>query len=128
MNPNCKTLGLNPWPSPTKLCMNLRGAGSEWTAFVDPASGSTYYYNSATQETSWTLPEAADLAGGLPVAEKQQADGAAAAGGQPAAAVGTVQPQPTSAATAAPFTSSVASSSYPPAAAAASHALVAAAG
>jgi hypothetical protein len=119
---NLKTPCLNLWQNPAKLCMNLRGAGSEWTAFVDPASGSTYYYNSATQETSWTLPVAADPAGELTATEKLQGDGAAmtAGGGQPAAAVGAPQPQPTPAANFAPLTSSADTSTYPAAAAAAS--------
>eukprot|EP01084_Bolivina_argentea_P203941 348235_1 len=29
---------------------------SQWLAVEDPASGRTYYANTATQETSWTLP------------------------------------------------------------------------
>ena len=127
LNLNHKTLGLNPWPNPTKLCMNLRGSGSEWTAYVDPASGSTYYYNSVTQETSWIMKSADDQAAELPVAEKQQADGAATAAGPSAAAAGAVQPQPTPAASAAPLSPGAASSSYTPAAAAASHVPVAAA-
>lgn len=31
---------------------------SDWTEVVDPSSGSTYYYNTVTQETSWTNPNA----------------------------------------------------------------------
>ncbi len=125
MKSNIKIKGSNPWPNPNKLCMNLRGAGSEWTAYADPVSGSTYYYNSATQETSWTLPLAANLAGELPVTEKLQTDGAVttAAGELSAAADGAPQPPPVSlsAAHAVPIPSSAVSSA-PPAAAAASHA------
>jgi len=32
-------------------------AASEWAAATDPTTGKTYYYNSATKETSWTPPE-----------------------------------------------------------------------
>jgi hypothetical protein len=42
--------------------VNLRGGGSPWTPYVDPASGATYYYNAETQETSWVLPAAAETA------------------------------------------------------------------
>jgi hypothetical protein len=130
LNLNCKTLSLSPWPNPTKRCMNLRGAGSEWTAYVDPSSGSTYYYNSATQETSWTIPTTADLAGEPPVTEKQQADNAAttATDVQAAAAVGAVQPQPASAAHAITSHSSAVRGSFPLAAATAPHSPVAAGG
>jgi hypothetical protein len=30
---------------------------SDWVALVDEGSGYTYYYNNATEETSWELPE-----------------------------------------------------------------------
>ena len=42
--------------------IRLRGGSStEWISHTDPSSGATYYYNSATQETSWTLPQGARL-------------------------------------------------------------------
>jgi hypothetical protein len=43
-----------------KDCLSLRGGGG-WDAYTDPSSGATYYFNSETQETSWTLPPGAQL-------------------------------------------------------------------
>ncbi len=34
----------------------LRRSGGEWQAVVDPASGNTYWWNTATNATSWTPP------------------------------------------------------------------------
>ena len=32
------------------------GAKDQWQAAVDPTTGSTYYYNPKTGETSWVIP------------------------------------------------------------------------
>ena len=32
------------------------GANAQWQAFVDPTTGSTYYYNTETGESSWARP------------------------------------------------------------------------
>ncbi|CAJ1954685.1 unnamed protein product [Cylindrotheca closterium] len=50
-------------PSPTVDEPDMRhgesGFPSDWTEVVDEASGQFYYYNSVTQETSWTKPSVA---------------------------------------------------------------------
>ena len=32
------------------------GANAQWQAIVDPTTGSTYYYNTETGESSWARP------------------------------------------------------------------------
>ena len=32
------------------------GANAQWQAIVDPTTGSTYYYNTETGESSWVRP------------------------------------------------------------------------
>jgi hypothetical protein len=43
--------GVGNMPSPKAFTQ-----GAEWRAVADPTSGRTYYYNTLTQETSWTQP------------------------------------------------------------------------
>lgn len=54
-----------------------------WAAMVDPATGRTYYFNAATQETSWTVPDVAVVAGTV-VATSDPPGGGAAPGAAPA--------------------------------------------
>lgn len=39
------------------LVANLRMTAEDWSAHVDPESGHTYYYNQATEETTWDKPD-----------------------------------------------------------------------
>jgi hypothetical protein len=47
------------------------GARSDWQALVDESTGGTYYFNSVTQETSWTNP---NLTADDPAAWQEVAD------------------------------------------------------
>jgi len=47
--------GVPPPPPPPELAPP--SLPDPWTAVVDPGSGRTYYYNSKTGETQWTMPQ-----------------------------------------------------------------------
>uniref|UniRef100_A0A8C3XL09 WW domain-containing protein n=1 Tax=Chelydra serpentina TaxID=8475 RepID=A0A8C3XL09_CHESE len=51
--------GVNPAPPPSPS-LAPSPAAAEWGQYVDDASGQVFFYNSATGETSWEPPPAAD--------------------------------------------------------------------
>jgi hypothetical protein len=60
-------------PAPAPAPSSAPTSASKWTAVKDPDSGDTYYYNTATGETTWDKPEGVDAGVPSPAAAQTPA-------------------------------------------------------